>query len=60
MRYTANADCAIRLMTRLWKVMQSNSKNMPKPTMTTGNLHDPVMKMPMSCPIRDSTADAAV
>ena len=26
----------------------------------TGNLHNPVMKMPISCSVKDNTIDAAV
>ncbi len=33
---------------------------MPKPIMMTGNLHNPVMKMPISCSVKDNTMDAAV
>ena len=56
----ANADCAIRLMKRLWKVTRSNSRNMPKPTMTTGSFQAPVMYIPMSCPSSDNVLEAQV
>ena len=50
MEYTANADCAIRLMIRLLKVTRSNSKNMPKPIITAGSFQSPVMKISVLYP----------
>lgn len=52
--------CTMRLMIRLRKESRSNSRNMPKPTMMTGSLNDPVMKMPLSIPSNDNTTEAHV
>lgn len=52
--------CVIRLMARLWKVTRPNSRNMPKPTMMTGNRQSPVMYIPMSCLSSDNVMEAQV
>lgn len=50
----------MRLMIRLRKGSRSNSRNMPKPTMMTGSLNDPVIKMLLSVPSNDNTTEAHV
>lgn len=48
------------LMIRLRKESRSNSRNMSKPTMMTGSLNDPAMKMPLSIPNNDNITEAHV
>ena len=50
----------MRLMIRLRKESRSNSRNMPNPTMMTGSLNGPVMKIPTSIPNNDNTMEAHV
>ncbi len=48
------------MIIRLRKESRSNSRNMPKLTMMTGSLNDPVTKMPLSIPNNDNTTETHV